>query len=151
MVATVFHVITEIRRQGVTVLMVEQNAARALRIADRAYVMWSGCIALSGRAADLLGNVEVRRAYLGGSLSLAEPYRGGERFHVFGVATDGVEEEVVCAEGDQLVQSLPDLLGRAVDAGGVGTGRVAIDDGEPAVELFACHFRAFVHGHEHTL
>jgi branched-chain amino acid transport system ATP-binding protein len=66
MVATVFRVIEEIRRQGVTVLMVEQNAALALRMADRAYVMESGRIALSGRAADLLDNAEVRRAYLGG-------------------------------------------------------------------------------------
>jgi branched-chain amino acid transport system ATP-binding protein len=66
MVATVFRVIQEIRRQGVTVLMVEQNAALALRMADRAYVMESGRIALSGRAADLLDNAEVRRAYLGG-------------------------------------------------------------------------------------
>jgi branched-chain amino acid transport system ATP-binding protein len=46
--------------------MVEQNAALALRMADRAYVMESGRIALSGRAADLLDNAEVRRAYLGG-------------------------------------------------------------------------------------
>ena len=46
MVATVFRVIQEIRRQGVTVLMVEQNAALALRMADRAYVMESGRIAL---------------------------------------------------------------------------------------------------------
>jgi branched-chain amino acid transport system ATP-binding protein len=66
MVATVFRVIQEIRRQGVTVLMVEQNAALALRMADRAYVMESGRIALSGRAADLLDNAEVKRAYLGG-------------------------------------------------------------------------------------
>jgi branched-chain amino acid transport system ATP-binding protein len=66
MVATVFRVIQEIRRQGVTVLMVEQNAALALRMADRAYVMESGRIALSGRAVDLLDNAEVKRAYLGG-------------------------------------------------------------------------------------
>ena len=60
------HVIQEIRRQGVTVLMVEQNAALALRMADRAYVMESGRIALSGRAAELLDNAEVRGASLGG-------------------------------------------------------------------------------------
>jgi branched-chain amino acid transport system ATP-binding protein len=46
--------------------MVEQNAALALRMADRAYVMESGRIALSGRAPDLLDNAEVKRAYLGG-------------------------------------------------------------------------------------
>jgi branched-chain amino acid transport system ATP-binding protein len=62
----VFQVIHEIRRQGVTVLMVEQNAALALQMADRAYVMESGSIALEGAARDLLHNADVRRAYLGG-------------------------------------------------------------------------------------
>jgi branched-chain amino acid transport system ATP-binding protein len=66
MVATVFRVIREIRRQGVTVLMVEQNAALALQMADRAYVMESGRIALGGPAKDLLHNADIRRAYLGG-------------------------------------------------------------------------------------
>jgi len=66
MVETVFRVIAEIRRQGVTVLMVEQNAALALRMADRAYVMESGRIVLEGAARDLLDNADVRRAYLGG-------------------------------------------------------------------------------------
>jgi branched-chain amino acid transport system ATP-binding protein len=66
MVAAVFHVIEEIRRQGVTVLMVEQNAALALRMADRGYVMENGRIALQGRARDLLNNADIRRAYLGG-------------------------------------------------------------------------------------
>ena len=66
MVETVFRVIAEIRREGMTVLMVEQNAALALRMADRAYVMESGRIALEGAARDLLDNAEVRRAYLGG-------------------------------------------------------------------------------------
>jgi branched-chain amino acid transport system ATP-binding protein len=46
--------------------MVEQNTTLALRMADRAYVLESGRIALSGRAADLLDNAEVKRAYLGG-------------------------------------------------------------------------------------
>jgi branched-chain amino acid transport system ATP-binding protein len=66
MVETVFRVIAEIRREGMTVLMVEQNAALALRMADRAYVMESGRIALEGAARDLLDNADVRRAYLGG-------------------------------------------------------------------------------------
>ena len=66
MVETVFRVIAEIRREGMTVLMVEQNAALALRMADRAYVMESGRIALEGAARDLLDNPDVRRAYLGG-------------------------------------------------------------------------------------
>src|SRR5262249_28716229 len=54
MVETVFRVIDEIRRQGVTVVMVEQNAALALRMADRAYVMESGRIALEGPARELV-------------------------------------------------------------------------------------------------
>jgi len=66
MVGTVFRVIREIRRQGVTVLMVEQNASLALQMADRAYVMESGRIALGGQARDLLHNEDIRRAYLGG-------------------------------------------------------------------------------------
>ena len=52
--------------ENVLTEFIEQNAALALRMADRAYVMESGRIALSGRAADLLDNAEVRRAYLGG-------------------------------------------------------------------------------------
>src|SRR5262245_62062528 len=66
LVTTVFQVIEEIRRQGVTVLMVEQNAALALRMADRGYVMENGRVVLEGRARDLLDNPDVRRAYLGG-------------------------------------------------------------------------------------
>ena len=67
MIETVFRAIAEIRREGVTVLMVEQNAALALRMADRAYVMESGRIALDSAARDLLDNADVRRAYLGAS------------------------------------------------------------------------------------
>jgi branched-chain amino acid transport system ATP-binding protein len=65
-VETTFGIIADIRRGGATVLMVEQNAWAALRMADRAYVMETGRIVLEGRAADLLGNDHVRRAYLGG-------------------------------------------------------------------------------------
>jgi branched-chain amino acid transport system ATP-binding protein len=65
-VETTFGIIADIRRHGATVLMVEQNAWAALRMADRAYVMETGRIVLEGRAADLLGNDHVRRAYLGG-------------------------------------------------------------------------------------
>jgi len=65
LVETVFRVIAEIRRRGVTVLKVGQNAALALRMADRAYVMESGRIALEGAARDLLDNAGVRRACLG--------------------------------------------------------------------------------------
>ena len=66
MVETTFRVIEEIRQRGVTILMVEQNAHLALRMADRGYVMETGRIALEGRAKDLLKNEHVRRAYLGG-------------------------------------------------------------------------------------
>jgi len=66
MVETTFKIIEEIRRRGVTILMVEQNAHLALRMADRGYVMETGRIALEGRAKDLLENEHVRRAYLGG-------------------------------------------------------------------------------------
>jgi branched-chain amino acid transport system ATP-binding protein len=65
-VETTFQVIAEIRRRGTTVLMVEQNAYLALRMADRGYVMETGRIVLAGRARDLLADDHVRRAYLGG-------------------------------------------------------------------------------------
>ncbi len=58
--------IAGIRRQGVTVLMVEQNAYLALQMADRGYVMETGRMVLEGNARDLLDNEHVRRAYLGG-------------------------------------------------------------------------------------
>jgi len=65
-VETTFAIIADIRRRGTTVLMVEQNAYAALRMADRAYVMETGRIVLEGPARDLLDNDHVRRAYLGG-------------------------------------------------------------------------------------
>jgi branched-chain amino acid transport system ATP-binding protein len=65
-VETTFGVIADIRRGGTTVLMVEQNAYLALRMADRGYVMETGRVVLEGPARDLLDNDEVRRAYLGG-------------------------------------------------------------------------------------
>jgi branched-chain amino acid transport system ATP-binding protein len=66
MVETTFEIIKRIRNRGATVLMVEQNAYGALRMADRAYVMETGAITLSGPARDLLQNEHVKRAYLGG-------------------------------------------------------------------------------------
>ncbi len=66
MVDEVFRVIEEIHKDGTTILLVEQNALRALEIADRAYVIETGRILLSGSGADLLHNPAVRRAYLGG-------------------------------------------------------------------------------------
>ncbi len=65
LVEQVFEVVQDIRKQGVAVLLVEQNAFMALQIADRGYVMETGEIVLSGSGAELLENEEVRRAYLG--------------------------------------------------------------------------------------
>jgi branched-chain amino acid transport system ATP-binding protein len=65
-VETTFGIIADIRRQGTTVLMVEQNAYLALQMADRGYVMETGRIVLSGPARDLMANENVKRAYLGG-------------------------------------------------------------------------------------
>jgi branched-chain amino acid transport system ATP-binding protein len=61
-----FGIIADIRRQGTTVLIVEQNAHLALQMADRAYVMETGRVVLGGRARDLVSDDHVRRAYLGG-------------------------------------------------------------------------------------
>ena len=65
-IETTFEIIREIRRRGVTVLMVEQNASLALRMADRGYVLESGQVAVAGTGADLIANDHVRQAYLGG-------------------------------------------------------------------------------------
>jgi len=65
-VETTFAIIRGIRERGTTVLMVEQNAYAALRMADRAYVMETGRITLDGAARDLLRDDHVKRAYLGG-------------------------------------------------------------------------------------
>ncbi len=65
LVEQIFETVQAINRQGVTVLLVEQNAAMALAIAARGYVLETGRIALEGRAAELADNPEVRRAYLG--------------------------------------------------------------------------------------
>ena len=66
LVDTTFEIITGIRDQGVTVLMVEQNAYAALELCDRAYVLESGEVALHGPGKDLLNDPHVQRAYLGG-------------------------------------------------------------------------------------
>jgi len=65
MVDKIFEVIQEVSAQGVTILLVEQNASRALQIADRGYVMESGLITLSGDAHKMLHDPKVREAYLG--------------------------------------------------------------------------------------
>ncbi len=65
LVAQVFEAITRIRNDGATVLIVEQNAAQALAISDRAYVIESGSIVLEGTGRELAESPEVRKAYLG--------------------------------------------------------------------------------------
>ena len=65
LVTEVFNIIEEICKAGTTVLLVEQNAKKALTIADRAYVLETGTIALEGKAADLMNNDRVKKAYLG--------------------------------------------------------------------------------------
>ena len=64
----VMETIARIARDGTTVLLVEQNAHRALQIADRAYVLETGRVALAGPAAELLRSEEMRRAYLGSAV-----------------------------------------------------------------------------------
>ena len=61
----IFDIIRELHQAGVTILLVEQNASLALQIADRAYVLEAGRLTISGRAAELLTDERVRRAYLG--------------------------------------------------------------------------------------
>ena len=61
----IFDIIREINRQGVTVLLIEQNANMALKTADYAYVLETGRIGLSGTGAELLANEDVKKAYLG--------------------------------------------------------------------------------------
>jgi branched-chain amino acid transport system ATP-binding protein len=65
LVEQIFATIDSINRQGMTILLVEQNAAMALSIAHRGYVLETGAVVLAGSAAELAGNAEVRRAYLG--------------------------------------------------------------------------------------
>ena len=65
MVDKIFEVVKDVYAQGVTVLLVEQNASRALGIADRGYVMESGIVTMSGDAKEMLSDPKVRAAYLG--------------------------------------------------------------------------------------
>ena len=65
MVDKIFEVIRDVASQGVTILLVEQNASRALEIANRGYVMESGLITMSGDARSMLDDPKVRAAYLG--------------------------------------------------------------------------------------
>ena len=66
LVEQVFDIISELHKSGTTILLVEQNAEMALSIADRAYVMETGRITLSGTGEELAASEEVQKAYLGG-------------------------------------------------------------------------------------
>ncbi|MBQ8868570.1 MAG: ABC transporter ATP-binding protein [Oscillospiraceae bacterium] len=66
LVEQIFSIIKEMNEMGTTVLLVEQNAGMALEIADRAYVLESGRLVLSGTGKELLGSDEIKKAYLGG-------------------------------------------------------------------------------------
>jgi branched-chain amino acid transport system ATP-binding protein len=68
-VAQIFEIVKEINADGVTVLIVEQNAAQALALADRGYVLETGEIVLEGTGQDLLDDDRVRAAYLGEEIS----------------------------------------------------------------------------------
>ncbi|ADN00079.1 ABC transporter ATP-binding protein [Dickeya dadantii] len=65
-VGELFSTIKQLQKEGITILLVEQNATAALKIADRAYVLENGRIALHGPAQEILANPEVKRMYLGG-------------------------------------------------------------------------------------
>ena len=66
LVQEIFDIIQDVHKQGMTILLVEQNAQMALSIADRAYVLETGRIVMEGTGSELLTNEKVRTAYLGG-------------------------------------------------------------------------------------
>ena len=66
LVDEIFNIIEEINKTGTTILLVEQNANRALQIADRGYVLETGKIVIQGKAKDLIENDDIKKAYLGG-------------------------------------------------------------------------------------
>jgi branched-chain amino acid transport system ATP-binding protein len=65
LVETIFSIVREINAQGTTVLLVEQNAHKALEVAHRGYVLETGVVVQTGRGTDLLASEEVQKAYLG--------------------------------------------------------------------------------------
>ena len=65
LVTEIFDIIQEINKEGTTVLLVEQNAKKALSIADRAYVLETGSIVLEGDAKEMMNNDDIKKAYLG--------------------------------------------------------------------------------------
>ena len=78
----IFDIIREINRQGVTVLLIEQNANMALRIADIGYVLETGKLTLSGTGRELLTNEQVKKAYLADKAKTPSACRSGRVFIV---------------------------------------------------------------------
>jgi branched-chain amino acid transport system ATP-binding protein len=74
-VADMFRVIARLRDEGVSILLIEQNARAALRISDRAYVLENGAVRLHGKASDIAADPRVIEAYLGGSMAPAPDLR----------------------------------------------------------------------------
>jgi len=66
MTQQVFSVLESLKKEGITMLLVEQNAYEALDISDRAYILETGNITLEGRSSDLIQDPNVKKAYLGG-------------------------------------------------------------------------------------
>ncbi|MBQ1210250.1 MAG: ABC transporter ATP-binding protein, partial [Clostridia bacterium] len=66
LVSEIFEIIRRLNDNGTTILLVEQNAGKSLAISDRAYVLETGSIVLSGTGAELAASDEVKKAYLGG-------------------------------------------------------------------------------------
>jgi len=63
-VEQIFEIIKQLNREGITVLLVEQNAYQALNVAHRGYVIQNGSIVLSGKGSELIANEEIKEAYL---------------------------------------------------------------------------------------
>jgi branched-chain amino acid transport system ATP-binding protein len=74
-VAEMFRVIARLRDEGVSILLIEQNARAALRVSDRAYVLENGAVRLHGKASDIAADPRVIEAYLGGSMTHASELR----------------------------------------------------------------------------
>jgi branched-chain amino acid transport system ATP-binding protein len=71
-VAEMFRIIQRLKDDGVSILLIEQNARAALRISDRAYVLENGAVRLAGKASEIATDPRVIDAYLGGSMALAD-------------------------------------------------------------------------------
>jgi branched-chain amino acid transport system ATP-binding protein len=70
MVDQIFNLIESLKGRGITILLVEQNAARALKVADRAYLLNTGTVEFAGDPADMEGEVDITSVYLGGGREL---------------------------------------------------------------------------------